>query len=573
MAASGYIESGARTPSGSGFRIEEYPFLQRTGIRSVLFTGNSTLDERYYYDWPMLYILTNSQEAYVGQTRSIIGRMIQHGNNPEKGDFTQANIIFNAEFNHSVLDDYEHRLIECMHADGKYKLTNKNGGISDSNYFSKEEYSKMFESLWAQMRDLGLATKSLAEIEDSEVFKYSPFKALNADQRDALYQIKDAIDAGLDNAQPIVVEGMPGTGKTVLAVYLLKLLKDDKKYAGLNIRLLEPVTSLRHTLQQSLNAVAGLSPNDIIGPTDLCKTSSGFVEGGKGFDILLVDETHRLKQRKNIAFYPSFDNAIETLGLPKGSPQIDWVLAQAKLPIFFWDPLQTVGPSGIGETIINDRLSVPLKSTIKLESQMRVKGGNGYLELISSILYKETPKKCTFDNYDFVLHDDFSDFCNSFEQTYAEHSLSRMIAGYAWKWKTKDKKYNQYPDLTDIEIEGIGKRWNVQPENWVGLGFNNDQIAHEVGCIHSIQGYDLSYAYVIIGNDMQYDPANEVITVSEQDYFDVNGKRTATYEELLSYIKNIYYVLLTRGINGTHVYICNGALREYFKEKMTEAGI
>ena len=32
-----------------------------------------------------------------------------------------------------------------MHADGRYVLTNKNDGMTDSNYFSKESYAKMFE--------------------------------------------------------------------------------------------------------------------------------------------------------------------------------------------------------------------------------------------------------------------------------------------------------------------------------------------------------------------------------------------------------------------------------------------
>lgn len=83
-----------------------------------------------------------------------------------------------------------------------------------------------------------------------------------------------------------------------------------------------------------------------------------------------------------------------------------------------------------------------------------------------------------------------------------------------------------------------------------------------MGCIHSIQGYDLSYAYVIIGNDLKYDPKNDCFMVDKANYFDVNGKNKTSIEDLAEYIRNIYYVLLTRGIFGTHVYVCDDALRE-----------
>ena len=48
-------------------------------------------------------------------------------------------------------------------------------------------------------------------------------------------------------------------------------------------------------------------------------------------------------------------------------------------------------------------------------------------------------------------------------------------------------------------------------------------------------------------------------------HFDRNGYATATPEELTSYIKNIYYVLLTCGVMGTHVYVANPVLREYLR--------
>lgn len=548
----------AETPKGSPFYIDRCPFHFGEQIDYAVLD----LEEDKVLNWPMVYILANKDSAYVGQTTSVATRMSQHGANEEKRDFETVNIIFNEEFNTSVITDYEHRLIGYMHADGRYKLTNKNDGMTDTNYFSKETYTTMFEELWEELRRLELADHTIAEIEESEVFKYSPFKGLTTDQRVALDKILSAIDVGLEKCEPIVVEGMPGTGKTILAIYLLKALRDNPRYKDLNIRIIEPVTSLRNTLRSSLVNVSGLSPSDIIAPTDLVKPAMGYQKGEKKcFDIVLVDESHKLKRRVNLGTqFANYDKVNEELGLPKEATQIDWILGQAKLPIFFYDPLQSIGPSCLDQATIKAALGHAADNPIKLDSQMRVKGGSAYLKYIQNVLDGTQDECRAFGDYDFVLHDDFSDFVSSFEHDYKEHNLSRMIAGYAWKWASKKDAQAQ-----DIVIDDIGLKWNCTYDNWVGRGVNDLQIAHEVGCIHSIQGYDLSYAYVLIGNDLVLGEDGKPES-NKTSYYDRNGFATASKEELDRYIKNIYYVLLTRGILGTHVYVQDPKLRAYFSQ-------
>lgn len=548
----------ANKPQGHPFIIDQCPF--RYGEQIDLRVMDIAEDK--VFNWPMVYILANDSSAYVGQTTSVATRINQHSANIERKDFDTVSIIFNEEFNASVITDYEHRLIGLMHADGKYRLTNKNDGMTDTNYFSKDEYSQMFDDLWAQLREMELADHSIDEIEESEVFKYSPFKGLTVDQRVALDRIMKAIKDGLAQAKPIVVEGMPGTGKTVLAVYLLKMLRDNPDYADFNIRLIEPVTSLRNTLRNSLKGVSGINESDVIGPADLAKTQYGYASGKKkNFDILLVDEAHRLKQRVNLGTqFGNYDKVNARLGLPKEATQIDWILDQAKLPIFFYDPLQSIGPSCVGADRVKSLLGSAMEKPILLESQMRVRGGESYLRYIEDILNGRQIESRTFEDYEFVLHDNFGEFAESFEQCFAQHNLTRMIAGYAWKWKSKGDATGE---VYDIELEGVKKRWNCTYDNWVGKGIDDPAVAKEVGCIHSIQGYDLSYAYVIIGNDLVIDPATGLLEANRSSYFDRNGFATASQEELTRYIKNIYYVLLTRGIYGTHVYIANPKMRSY----------
>lgn len=549
----------AKKPEGAPFIVERGDFYPGMHIETAVYS----IPEDKFYNWPVVYILSNQNEAYVGQTTSVINRMNQHGANPEKQDFTSVTIIENDEFNASVITDYEHKLIGLMQADGRYRMTNKNEGMNKTNYFSKDQYEAMFEELWSMLRRLELADHTIKEIEESEVFKYSPYKGLTPDQRVALDKIMAVIEQRSDSAKPIVVEGMPGTGKTVLAVYLLKMLKDDPAYKDMNIRIVEPVTSLRNTLRRTLQSVSGLSADDVIAPADVAKPEYGHIGGSeKSFDILLVDEAHRLKQRKNLGTqFGNHDKTCRNLGLDTEASQLDWILAQAKLPIFFYDPLQAIGPSCLNPAHITEKLGTALNHPITLDSQMRVKGGKDYLDHIVAILDGKDPLPKRFPGYTAILHESFTDFVAAFEDDLKEHDLTRMMAGYAYKWVTnKDKS----PEAYDIAFEGIKLKWNCTYDNWIGKGLNDPSVAREVGCIHSTQGYDLSYAYVIIGNDIKLDRETGLLVADRANYYDRNGKATASQEELDRYVRNIYYVLLTRGIYGTHIYVENQELREYF---------
>ena len=54
---------------------------------------------------------------------------------------------------------------------------------------------------------------------------------------------------------------------------------------------------------------------------------------------------------------------------------------------------------------------------IKLDSQMRVKGGSAYLKYIQNVLDGTQDECRAFGDYDFVLHDDFSDFVSALNMT------------------------------------------------------------------------------------------------------------------------------------------------------------
>lgn len=527
------------------------------------FPSNSYGDQRYLGNWPMLYILENGDKVYIGESTNVTERMRQHYQNPEKKIFNQVHFIYSDQFNQSVTFDYESKLIQFIAADGKFVITNKNDGIANKDYYEKSSYDECFNELWEELRSCKLADHTLEHIRNSEFYKYSPFKELNRDQKQLANDIISEILAGKNI--PITVNGRPGTGKTIVAVYLMKYLRDyedphsgKKLFADKKMALIIPQTSLRSTLKSLFKKIEGLAAKDVMGASEAVKKGS--------WDIIFVDEAQKLQVRRSIVGYQAHDNNNKKLGLPTDATELDWILTIAKTPVFFYDPEQLSGPSGTTIEIFNEKVRATLKknftdritayTTHFLRMQMRVQGGDEYINYVNAVLHGEAKEKKTFDNYDFKLIDSFRLFNDLLYQKEKELELCRMLAGYAWEWKTKND-----PTAYDISIEGVDKRWNHCLSNWV----NSDGAIDEVGCIHTVAGYDLNYAFVIIGKDLYYDSNTGLLKTNKSTYFDKRGKQSATDEELDLYIKNIYYVLLTRGIKGTYVYVCDDATREYFK--------
>lgn len=107
-------------------------------------------------------------------------------------------------------------------------------------------------------------------------------------------------------------------------------------------------------------------------------------------------------------------------------------------------------------------------------------------------------------------------------------------------------------------------RWNRTINSWA----HSATAFQEVGSIHTIQGYDLNYAAVIIGPDVELDEAGKY-RVNRDSYYDRRGKvdnklanETTSPEQLRQLVANIYKVLLTRGIRGTYVYAESSGLAE-----------
>ena len=228
-------------------------------------------------DWPVVYILNNKKEAYVGETVNMPNRAAQHYSNEDRRRLDTVNVIKDDTFNKSVILDLESYLIKYMSADGKFSLQNGNGGISDHDYYERQTYENQFEGIWEMLRKRGLASHTIEQIENSDLFKYSPYKALSSDQYRAMLSILENITNGIKDGRKTtsVVSGGPGTGKTVLAVYLLKLLADN----NVNGALLPESEDIPEEIVQRLNDIGetlrGLKIGLVVPMQALRKTITG----------------------------------------------------------------------------------------------------------------------------------------------------------------------------------------------------------------------------------------------------------------------------------------------------------
>lgn len=533
--------------------------------------------------WPLVYFIQNEKikAAYVGESTNALSRIKNHLGNPERCKLDTISIIGSDKFNKSATLDIESSLIQYITAEGTYSLQNGNYGLINHNYYQQDLYKNLFKEVWNKLIERKIVTKSLIEIENSELFKYSPYKALNEDQYNSVLEILDGLTTKKSNR--IFVSGSAGTGKTILATYLIKLLTSDidelksddynedelreiklvrefkLKYPNAKIGLVVAMASLRESLENVFKKIPGLKSSMVINPSDTFKLN-------EKYDLLIVDEAHRLRKYKNISWMGVFKKNNQKLGLDDSGTELDWVIANSKNQLFFYDSAQSVKPSDVDSEKFNKLLSDKNSLRLELKSQMRVKGGNNYIQFVDDLLNINRLGKTKYqeENYELLFFDNFNDLHSELSKKEEEFGLCRMIAGYAWPWKSNPKlDPPPHPTTTDIELDGLNFKWNSTDKDWI----NSSNAFHEIGCIHTTQGYDLNYAAVIFGKEIDFDKETNSLIIYPDKYFDINGKKgVSDINTLKSYIINIYKTIMYRGIKGTFIYACNPCLREYLKE-------
>lgn len=410
--------------------------------------------------WPVVYIINNEKEAYIGETVNAYIRASQHLDNPKRQILNLINIISSEKFNKSVILDLEAFLIKYMAADNKFKLQNGNGGLQNHNYYQKELYESKFKDIWNKLKEKGIVQNDLLVIENSDLFKYSPYKSLTNDQYEIVTDILKTLANDVKNYQQstFIVNGGAGTGKTILGVYLVKLLMEVKEnniniedeivddniqeilkihsyIEKLNIGLVIPMENLRKTLKKVFRNVSGLNPNMVLSPNDVAKSKNRF-------DLLIVDEAHRLRKRKNLTQYGSFDQNNQKFDLGKEGTELNWIRLQSNYQILLYDEEQSIKPTDVNKEEFIKIAKEKDTHNYQLKTQLRcLLGGDTYINYIKEIFSNNPPKeKIIFDEYELKIFDNVDEMVRNIKNKNEIYGLCRNVAGYAWKWNSKGKK-------------------------------------------------------------------------------------------------------------------------------------
>lgn len=484
--------------------------------------------------------------------------------------------------------------------------------IEDSPLYFRDDHARLREFL-AKHVGKGKGTEILYEIESGKIrpskklidhltglLKGNPEFVL-IDEQKVAYEV--ALEAGL-NANPsrkkvILINGGPGTGKSVISMCLLGGFLQHHK----NAFFVAPNASFRDTMVEKLT-----SGKDAKRAKLLFSGSAKYWDARKNaYDILVVDEAHRLKNGKAFMY--------------KGDNQVYDIIHAAKVSIFFVDDAQMIRPQDIGSSHEIRTQAAAFGAEVielQLKAQFRCDGAEGFVNWINDVLHIEQTgnfQGWDKESFEFIIAENPHALHNWIKEKSARGYHARMLAGYAWPW-TSVKDGNSNGQVADVVIPNFdfAMPWNSRQ---VGTTWATDPSGvDQVGCVHTSQGLEFDYVGIIVGMDLQFrlTPATEkldslgshqtIARASSTDadmystaaderipynvvderrlasgtyysewnrYYDSSGKSglKGNPDEMNRLIRNIYRILFTRGMKGCAVYFCDPDIERYFRYRLS----
>lgn len=365
--------------------------------------------------------------------------------------------------------------------------------------------------------------------------------------------------AKINEKSVIIVHGGPGTGKSVIALNILAEAALRKKNVLYGCKS-KPFT-------EGLRKLVGRG-GDIMFSNLLRFIPSRTKENE--FDILLIDEAHRIEKVSNHQYTKPADRT--------DMPQIDQLVRCSKTTVFFIDDRQNVRSSEVGNSdLIRDAASRfgATVSEVTLETQYRCMGSNDYLLWIEYVLGYSDEKRILRkeEQFDFRIFDspkEIMDILNEKERE--KPNSARMVAGFCWPWSSKLDSNSDL--IKDVRIGDFAMPWETHDKitsipkgyvRWYEWAYKPEGIK-QVGCIYTAQGFEFDYVGVIIGNDLCVDPITGKLSADITATRDPMLRRSP--ENFEKHVKNIYRTLLTRGMKGCYVYFTDKKTEMFFRGKM-----
>ena len=358
--------------------------------------------------------------------------------------------------------------------------------------------------------------------------------------------------------QVVIVQGGPGTGKTVVAVNLLGALLQRQR----NARYVSKNAAPRNVYAAKLTGTFKKTHIN-----NLFSGSGSFVESAANeFDTLIVDEAHRLNEKSGL--YANL-----------GENQVKEVIKASRCTVFFVDDDQRVTMADVGHSDELRRWANTLDADVielELTSQFRCSGSDGYLAWLDDVLDIRPTANNELDtqDYDFQVISSPAELHDLVERKNRVANKARVVAGYCWTWPSKKD-----PGAVDIVMpeHGYRRQWNLTQDG--SLWIMAPESVAQVGCIHTCQGLEVDYVGVIIGPDLVYRDGQVQTNWKARAKSDMSIKGLSTLMKrdpqaaqamADRIIKNTYRTLMTRGMKGCYVYCCDPALAEYLRSRLAQ---
>lgn len=414
-------------------------------------------------------------------------------------------------------------------------------------------------------------SRKLLDSASNVIKQESDFNLLD-DQIYARNVIIDKIKKGETNNEKsaVIVEGGPGTGKTVIALHTLAEFAGhkDKKYKIFFSSRSKPlIEAIKHKMERGqkvgeINAKILFTSLDPYTPASVNEND---------LDILIVDEAHRIGEKSN--------NRFTKKEYRTDMPQIEQLIRCAKTSIFFIDDKQNIRGAEIGNTQLIKETAKLLRRNIeevKLISQFRCNGSDNYLDWLESVLGYTNEKRILKkeDNFDFRIIESPEKLYEIIKEKNSQKGMTaRLVAGYCWPWSTKLNEKGEL--IKDVKIGNFSLPWETHgdikpPEGyvkWYEWAYKPEGIK-QIGCIYTVQGFEFDYIGVIVGPDLKYNLKKDCLITDIEGTKDPTLKKKKDKNKFDEYVRNIYRVLMSRGMKGCYVYFVDKDVEKYFKSKI-----
>jgi uncharacterized protein len=389
-------------------------------------------------------------------------------------------------------------------------------------------------------------SRQLLALAADEVQRREMFVLID-EQLDAFNYVMHAVErARRSNTKTaVIVTGGPGSGKSVIALSLLGELWRQG-------RTVIHATGSR-SFTQTLRKVAGTRAPEV---KKMFQYFNSFVViEPNSLDALILDEAHRIRET-SVSRWTKAEHR-------SGRPQIEELIAAARVPVFLLDEFQVVRPGeqGTVEDIEEHARAHGIEvERIDLDAQFRCGGSEEYLLWVKRLLGLEPGGATQWvddPRFEVQVLDSPAEMEAMLEMRIADGFSGRIAAGYCWPWSDPALDGTL---VRDVQVGGWSRPWNLKGDRSVGgapaaaLWATDPAGFGQVGCVYTAQGFEYDYAGVIIGADLVWrEDGWEMVRSANKDP-DFRNRIKVDDSQADRLIRNVYKVLLTRGVRGVAIH-------------------